>query len=140
MDTNSNWTFFSIPEKEKSSYVVQDIEDYRQIQYVGNWTHMTIEKNGKTGSYANTNQDTARFKFWGYGVQIRTELMMHHKAYKVFLDDVFMETINVQNPINTTNNLTYSYMDLKPLKRLTKRFANAMKGSIVIALVALVAV
>ena len=109
-------TLFSISEKEKSSYVVLNQpefpEDFRQIEYIGNWTHMTIEKHGKTGSWAGTSQDTARFKFWGYGVRIRTEEMERHAAYKVFIDGVFMESINVQNSSNTTHNLTYENMDL----------------------------
>ncbi len=113
-------TLFSISEKEKSSYIVlsrpEFPDDYHQIQYVGDWVHMTIEKNGKTGSYAGTNQDTARFKFWGYGVQIRTELWERHKSYQVIIDGKFIESINVENPINTTHNLTYSNMDLKPMR------------------------
>ena len=115
-----DWTLFSISEKEKSSYLVLNRpeypDDYHEIEYIGNWTHMSIEKQGKTGSFANTNQDTARFKFWGYGVRIRTEEMERHTGYKVFIDHVFMGSVNVKNPINTTNNQTFLYMDLKPLK------------------------
>jgi hypothetical protein len=97
----------SIQTLEKDQYTVQDKEDYHQIEYIGNWTHMD-----KGGSYAHTNQDTARYAFWGYGIQIRTELMSHHSAYKIFIDGKFIESVNVKNPINTSHNLTYSNMEL----------------------------
>ncbi len=110
--TTQDNTLLSISEKEKSSYVVLNRpafpDDYHQIEYIGDWTHM----NHKPGSYANTKNDTARFVFWGYGIQIRTELMRHHKAYQVIIDGKYIESINVENPINTTHNLTYSNMDL----------------------------
>ena len=96
---------------EKSEYIVYDQpdfpDDYHQIEYVGDWIHMD-----KGGSFANTLNDTARFSFWGYGVQIRTELMSHHKAYQVIIDGEFIESINVEYPNNTVNNLTYSNMEL----------------------------
>ncbi len=108
---------------EKAEYVVLNRpeypDDYHQIQYIGNWVHMhnlqpdlTIQ----TGSFAKTNQDTARYEFWGYGVRVRTELSENQEGFKVFIDDIYMGRVNVKNPINTANNLTYSYMDLKPLK------------------------
>ena len=119
--TNTDNSFLvNSNEKAKDQYTVlnQPIfpDDYHQIDYTGNWTHMTIEEHGKTGSYAGTSQDTARFSFWGYGVQIRTELMERHRKFIVIIDAVVMDTIDVQNPINTTHNLVYSYMELKPLK------------------------
>ena len=83
-------------------------DNYHQIEYIGNWVHMN---NG--GSYAKTINDTARFAFWGYGVQVRTELMEHHKMYQVFINGKFIENVDVQNPVNTTHNLTYSNMNLK---------------------------
>lgn len=96
---------------EKDQYIVYDQpdfpDDYHQIEYLGNWVHMD-----KGGSFANTLNDTARFEFWGYGVQIRTELMDHHKAYQVIIDGKYIESINVQHPNNTVNNLTYSNMEL----------------------------
>lgn len=102
--------------KEKDSYVVLNRpdfpDDYHQIEYIGDWAHMTIEEHGKTGSYAGTNQDTARFKFWGYGVQIRTELMSHHDSVQVIIDRKHITTINVNSPVNTTHNLVYSNMEL----------------------------
>ncbi len=105
-------TLFSISEKEKSSYVVLNRpefpNDYHQIEYIGNWTHM----DHKPGSYANTKNDTARFVFWGYGVQIRAELMKHHDSVEVRLNHKHIETINVKSPVNTTNNLIYSNMEL----------------------------
>lgn len=102
---------------EKDQYIVYDQpefpDDYHQIEYLGNWKHM-----GHGGSY-NINEtsrlDTARFAFWGYGVQVRTELMSHHKAYQVIIDGEFIESVNVQNDVNTVKNLTYSTMELKPL-------------------------
>ena len=99
---------------EKSEYIVYDQpdfpDDYHQIEYIGNWKHM-----GHGGSYnidKTSRLDTARFAFWGYGVQIRTELMSHHKAYQVIIDGEFIESINVQNDVNTVKNLTYSNMEL----------------------------
>lgn len=99
---------------EKDQYVVYDRpdfpDDYHQIEYVGDWKHMS-----HGGSY-NINElsklDTARFEFWGYGVQVRTELMSHHKAYQVIIDGKFIENINVKNDVNTLHNLTYSNMEL----------------------------
>ena len=96
---------------EKSQYIVYDQpeypDDYHQIEYIGNWVHMS-----KGGSYANNASDTARFAFWGYGVQVRTELMSGHKAYQVIIDGEFIESVNVENDVNTVNNLTYSSMEL----------------------------
>ena len=91
---------------------MQNKEDYHQIEYVGNWKHMTLSKHGKTGSFANLETDTARYMFWGYGLEIRTELDQGHKAYQVLIDGKFIESINVNDSINTTNNLTYSNMEL----------------------------
>ena len=96
---------------EKDQYIVYDQpdfpDDYHQIEYLGNWIHMS-----HGGSYANDLIDTARFAFWGYGVQIRTELMNHHKAYQVIIDGKFIESVNVENDVNTVKNLTYSNMEL----------------------------
>ena len=110
---------FSISEKEKSSYVVLNRpefpDDYHQIEYIGNWTHMNNEQPDgtiQTGSYANTENDTARYEFWGYGIQVRTELMEHHDSVEVRIDHKHIETINVKSPGNTTNNLIYSNMEL----------------------------
>ena len=105
----------SVQVLEKEQYTVLNRpefpDDFHQIEYIGNWRHMS---NG--GSYSNTENDTARYTFWGYGVQIRTELMEKHEAYKIFIDGNFIQSVNVKNPVNTTHNLTYSFMDLKPLK------------------------
>ena len=116
-------TLFSISEKEKSSYVVLNRpefpDDYYQIEYIGNWIHMNNlqpDESIQTGSYANTENDTARYEFWGYGIQVRTELIDHHKAYQVIIDGEFIESINVENPVNTTHNLTYSNMKLQPVR------------------------
>ncbi len=113
----------SVQSLEKAEYVVLNRpeypDDYHQIQYIGNWVHMNNlqpDSTIQTGSYANTNQDTARYGFWGYGVQIRTELSGTHEAYKIFIDGNFIQSVNVKNPVNTANNLTYSFMGLKPLK------------------------
>ena len=101
----------SVQSLEKAQYTVLNRpefpDDYHQIEYVGNWRHMS---NG--GSYSNTENDTARYAFWGYGVQIRTELMEKHEAYKIFIDGKFIQSVNVKNPANTTHNLTYSNMNL----------------------------
>ena len=101
---------------EKDQYIVYDQpefpDDYHQIKYIGNWVHMTIEEQGKTGSWPKTLNDTARYEFWGYGVQVRTELMEGHEAFDVFINNKYIETINVKNPINTVNNLVYSNMEL----------------------------
>ena len=97
--------------KEKESYIVLNRPDsinYHQIEYIGNWVHMD-----KGGSYANTQSDTARYTFWGYGVEVRTELMQHHKAYQLLIDGNFIESINVKDTSNTANNLTYSNMELE---------------------------
>ena len=109
----------NISEKEKDQYTVLNRpefpNDYHQIEYIGNWTHMNnLQQDGsvQTGSYASTELDTARFIFWGYGIQIRTELMENHAAYKIIIDGEFIESINVKNPTNTTHNLTYSNMEL----------------------------
>ena len=106
----------SVQSLDKAEYVVLNRpefpDDYHQIEYVGNWKHMTIEEQGKTGSFASTKSDTARYAFWGYGIQIRTELMSGHEAYKIFIDDKFIQSVNVKNEINTTHNLTYSNMNL----------------------------
>ena len=108
---NDFTSFLQSNELEKAQYIVLNRPDtlgnYHQIEYIGNWKHMS---NG--GSYANRNIDTARFEFWGYGVQIRTELMHHHKVYQVLIDGEFIESVNVKNPVNTTHNLTYSNMGL----------------------------
>ena len=101
----------SVQTLKKAEYVVLNQpefpDDYHQIKYVGNWKHMS---NG--GSYSNSESDTASFAFWGYGIQIRTELMAGHEAYKIFIDGKFIQSVNVKNQINTTHNLTYSNMTL----------------------------
>ncbi len=113
----------SVQVLEKAEYVVlnrpEHPDDPHQIEYIGNWVHMNnVNSDGsiQTGSYANTESDTARYGFWGYGVQIRTELSGRHEGFKVFIDKIYMGSVNVKNTINTANNLTYSFMDLKPLK------------------------
>lgn len=97
--------------KEKESYIVLNRPNsinYHQIEYIGNWVHMA-----KGGSYAQLQTDTARYTFWGYGVEVRTELMKYHKAYQILIDGNFIETVNVKDSVNTANNLTYSNMELE---------------------------
>ncbi len=113
----------SVQVLEKAEYVVLNRPEYpddpNQIKYIGNWVHMNNlqpDSTIQTGSFANTSQDTARYEFWGYGVQVRTELNESHEGLKVFIDKIYMGTVNVKNTINTANNLTYSFMGLKPLK------------------------
>ena len=112
----------SVQVLEKAEYVVLNRpefpDDFHQIEYIGNWVHMNnVNPDGsiQTGSFASSESDTAKFGFWGYGIQIRTELMEHHEAYKVFIDGKFIQSVNVKNAVNTTHNLTYSFMELKPL-------------------------
>jgi len=104
----------NISEKEKDQYTVfnrpEFPNDYHQIKYIGNWKHM--DNGGSFPRNPMSGQDTARFSFWGYGIQIRTELTHNHAAYKVIIDGEFIESVNVKNPTNTTHNLTYSNMEL----------------------------
>jgi hypothetical protein len=98
---------------EKGHYIVynqpQFPENYHQIEYVGNWTHMI----SKPGSFASTTSDTARYQFWGYGVQVSSELWDNHDSVQVIIDHKYIETINLKSPANTTDNLIYSNMELR---------------------------
>ncbi len=86
-----------------------------KIQYSGDWVHMN-NKNAdgsiQTGSYPKNNDARAVYKFWGFGIDIYTELMHHHEAYIVNIDGVDIDTVNVKDDRNLVDQLTFSVRNL----------------------------
>jgi hypothetical protein len=72
-----------------------------KINYVGDWNHMS-----KGGSYPEQNSAKLFYEFWGFGIDIYTELMPHHSYYILDIDgDV--DTIHVQDSRELVDQRTY---------------------------------
>lgn len=90
---------------ERQCYQIDNIDTMHQVEYVGNWVHMT--QVGQTGSYAKNETDTIIIRACGYQYGIYTELAVNHTGYKVFVNDEYDTTINTYSDTFVLDSLTY---------------------------------
>ncbi len=75
----------------------------RQLQFYGEWRHMT----NKVGSYPLEKGAYAYYKGWFFGVSIFTEREKRHADYIVNVDGVDVDTVRVQKDVFDAERITW---------------------------------
>ena len=117
---NERKLFFQVNEFEKESYDVTVQDMYHQIEFIGDWKRNYKYPNPSPGKneYAcwpleeGHGKDTARYRFYGYGIEVYTELRFNHIAYNVYIDNLFHGKINTYDEGKYIDTLTFKIDNL----------------------------
>lgn len=75
------------------------------LQLIGDWTR--VRNDLQDGVWSHSNQDTIRYRFYGFGVKIETEMMPGHTGYQVLINGRKLGNVNTQSDEVIYNQATY---------------------------------